>query len=160
MVQMKIFLSQQLGLCCLLTKSLCIAQSIWFSPQTLNNGQMTFGERKGDQGSLAVVRCDFVEEIWHCCGCESLPLSDPLCLFLAAQLPVTSRQPTHKHRHAFILKNRYTRFMHSILKGCDIQYAHSSTQTCPFLRFQTPSAEYDPVTQLEVWLQILWITLH
>lgn len=106
------------------------------------------------------MRCDFVEEIWHCCGCESLPLSDPLCLFLAAQLPVTSRQPTHKHRHAFILTNRYTLFMHSILKGCDIQYVHTNTQTCPFLQFQTPSAEYDPVTQLEVWLQILWITLH
>lgn len=160
---MKIFLSQQLSLCCLLTKCLCIDQSIWFSPQTLNNGQMTFGERGREKGRSGVTCCC---EMWFCWGNMALlwlwitaPVR-PTHLFLAAQLPVTSRQPTHKHRHAFILTNRYTLFMHSILKWCNIQYAHTNTQTCPFLRFQTPSAEYDPVTQLEVWLQILWITLH
>lgn len=73
---------------------------------------------------------------------------------------MTSRQPTHKHRHAYILSQIHTLLMQCVLKGCDIQYAHTKTQPCPFLQFQTPSAEIDPVTQLEVWMLILWITLH
>jgi len=64
------------------------------------------GREKGRSG---VTCC--CEILWFCCGNMALlwlwitlPLSDPLCLFLAAQLPVTSRHPTHKHKHAFILK--------------------------------------------------------
>ncbi len=88
-------------------------RAIWFSPQNLNNGQMTFGERGGEKWRSGIT-CDRCCEMWVCWRNMALlelritALSDPLCLFLAAQLPVTSRQPTHKHTRIYTCKQIHT----------------------------------------------------
>lgn len=64
-----------------------------------------------EKGRSEVTSCC---EMWVCWGNMALlwlwitALSDPLCLFLAAQLPVTSRQPTHKHTRIYTYKQIHT----------------------------------------------------
>lgn len=113
--------------------------AIWFWPQTMNNGQMTFGERGREKGRSGVTCCC---EMWFCWGNMALlwlwitlPLSDPLCLFLAAQLPVTSRHPTQTQTRIYTYKQ-----IHIIHAHCIKGMRHAvCTHKCTSMPFPTVS---------------------